>query len=357
MYIPHVQNLFLLAQYYVYIKDFANAQLFLEKQLNENPYHTDAWVLKGQIEEHIHKEKEAEFSYNQALSIDKKSYDAHKYLARLQMKQSRFSEALDHYQIICRLNPEDQEVLLAMALLSEKTHNYEEALGIYFRLISLGKKALDIRIKQNIINLYQQNKELAKQFIKGWQRSFPKNKTAKSLAIKFLILFFSFSVSAFAQLSEDETNWQLAWENKMAEMGDTTSQYYLGELFETGKKVPKDTLKAIQFYEKAGQKGYLPATIKLGKIFAQKGPYFDEDKSIQWYTYAAEKGEVQAQFYLADYFQNSSNKDYIKAKNYLEKALKQTFPEITDYTQVSPQYETLIKQMNKKVRKQIQPIP
>ncbi len=64
---------------------------------------------------------------------------------------------------------------------------------------------------------------------------------------------------------------------------------------------------------------------------------------MQWYTYAAQKGEVQAQLYLADYFQENDHYDKNQAKYWLEKALVQIFPDAADLTQISPDYKELMK--------------
>ena len=138
-------------------------------------------------------------------------------------------------------------------------------------------------------------------------------------------------------------HWDLAWKSKLAEMVYPESLYELAEMFETGKGVPKNLSQAVHYYQLAASQDYFPAMLKLGEIFAQKNTYNDTEKSLQWYAYAAQKGEVQAQLYLADYYQNEQP-DKEKAKYWLEKALHQLFPDATDLSKVSPDYKKLLEE-------------
>lgn len=348
-YIPWITDEFLLAKIDVLLEKKEDAQKRLDLLLKKYPYHVAAWILKAQLQEEQQQFIEAEFSYNQGLSLDKKNYQAHKFLARLLMKQSRFSEALDHYQIICRMNPEDKEILTAMALLAERTGEYSESLGLYFRLITLGAKNLTNAIKRNILLLSKTDKKLAKDFLKGWKKLCPKNKTIQKIKFIFLGICLLFPLNGWADLSTDEKNWQILWEGKMAEAGDAESQFYVGQLFEQGKEVQKDLIKAVQYYEKAAYQGYVPAAIKLGDIFSKPDnkPLYHPEKSVQWYQFAADKGDIQAQYYLASYYQEKDSIDLDKAKQYLEKALTQTFPKETDFSKVSPSYAALLEKIKK----------
>ncbi len=347
-YLKYIDNEFTLACVDIALHKLDPALKKLEDYTQKNPYDESAWLVLGQLYEKLKRPVQAEEAYQKVLEINSKSFEGHQKIAKLLMKQSRFSEALNHYQITCRMQPDNKETLSAMAVLTEHTNNFSEAIGLHFRLMSFGEQDLSEEIQRNIFNLAKENLDLARQFAKGWVTSFPQSKTAQEVLKKlgvFLLVFFLAGIS-YADLTQDEKQWQILWETKMAETGDPVSLFYLGELFETGEKVPQDFAQAIQYYEKSARQGYLPACIKLGKIFATHPVLKDEKKSIQWYSYAANKGDIQADFYLADYYQK--HKDYRQAKDYLEKALKQTFPDETDFSKVSPQYASLLEKMNQK---------
>ena len=132
----------------------------------------------------------------------------------------------------------------------------------------------------------------------------------------------------------------MAWTGKMAQMGDALSQYELAQIFEKGIGVPQDISRAIYYYQLSAQQEHFPSMLKLGQIFSDNKAHQDLEKSLQWYTYAAQNGEVQAQLYLADYYQDE-RPDKLQAVYWLEKALRQLFPDAQDLTKVSPDYERL----------------
>ena len=348
-YLKYIDNEYTLACVDVALNQYESALQKLENYVKKFAYDEVAWLLLGQVYEKLKNPSKAEQAYQKLLALNPNSFDGNQGIAKLLMGQGRFSEALNHYQITCRIQPENKEILLAMALLTAQTKNYDESLGLCFRLLTLGQKGLSGLIQKNILRLSRENKDLAKDFAKGWVKSFPQSKVAQNLLKKLsiILIVFFFSCSCYANLTQDEKHWQILWESKMAESGDPVSLYYLGELFEQGKKVPKDLNRAIHYYEKSARQSYLPACIKLGQLFASETPLKDEKKSLEWYLYAADKGDIQSEFYVADYYQQYKHRDYPKAQKYLEMALKQTFPKETDFSKVSPQYADLMKKIEK----------
>ena len=327
-------------------KKYQDALMILEKHIEKNPYDTDAVLMQGICFENIKDLEHAEKSYSVVLALDKNNFQTHKALARLMMKQGKLSSALDHYQIICKKEPEDSETLLAMASIQEGLGDYSEALGLYFRLQTLNYKGLNFKIKECIEKLSVTDKKLAKKFAKGWVKSYPENKTAQKLLKTLFCLFIYLGVifPLKAENFSNDLNWDLAWTSKMAELGDVTSQYELAQMFEKGIGMPPNISRAIHYYQLAAQQEHFPSMLKLAQIFSDDKGYQDFEKSLQWYTYAAQNGEVQAQLYLADYYQNEKP-DKVQAKHWLEKALRQLFPDAQDLTKVSPDYERLINEV------------
>lgn len=319
----------------------------LKDYIEKNPYDTSAILMQAVCYENLKDLPQAEKNYQLALSLDKGDLQAHKALARLMMKQGKLSLALDHYQIICKKDPEDYETLLAMASVQEGLGDYSEALGLYFRLQTLNYKGLNPKIKECIEKLALTDKKLAKKFAKGWVKSYPENKTAQKLLKMFslFLICFCMILPLKAENFSNDLNWDLAWTTKMASHGDMESQYELAQIFEKGIGVPQDMQRAIQYYEMAARQQHFPSMLKLGQILADDKPYQDFEKSLQWYIYAAQNGEVQAQLYLANFYQEAEHYDKNQAKHWLEKALRQLFPDAQDLTKVSPDYERLINEV------------
>ena len=107
--------------------------------------------------------------------------------------------------------------------------------------------------------------------------------------------------------------------------------------------MPKNLPQAIHYYQLSAKQNYLPSVMQLGRIFANESSVLDEKKSLEWYTYAANRGEIQAQNYLFHYYDDAYAPD--KAFYWLEKMLAAVFPEESDFSRVSADYERLKKEL------------
>ena len=87
----------------------------------------------------------------------------------------------------------------------------------------------------------------------------------------------------------------------LAEQGDSGAQFYLGLLYENGDGVPRDFVKARQWYEKAAAQGEAKAQFYLGmqSSFGQGGP-MDLVQAYMWYSLAAGNGNAHAPGYRDD---------------------------------------------------------
>lgn len=89
------------------------------------------------------------------------------------------------------------------------------------------------------------------------------------------------------------------WYEKAAALGDMKAQYHLGALYENGRGVPQDYPKAHLWQEKAAVQGYALAQYKLGTMYEDgRGIPQDYTKARQWYEKAAAQDDAGAQFQL-----------------------------------------------------------
>jgi TPR repeat protein len=89
------------------------------------------------------------------------------------------------------------------------------------------------------------------------------------------------------------------WYEKAAALGDMKAQHHLGALYENGRGVPKDYPKAHLWQEKAAVQGYVLAQYNLGTMYEDgRGVPQDYTKALQWYEKAAAQGDAGAQFQL-----------------------------------------------------------
>jgi hypothetical protein len=86
----------------------------------------------------------------------------------------------------------------------------------------------------------------------------------------------------------------------MANSGDASAQYSLGEAYDRGKGVPQDDAEALKWYRKAAENGNADAQIKLGEayLYGSMGVAKDYAEGVDWYRKAADQGNAHAQYTL-----------------------------------------------------------
>ncbi|MBR6231877.1 MAG: tetratricopeptide repeat protein, partial [Alphaproteobacteria bacterium] len=334
-----IQALFLKAEH----KELKAIQLLKELTIS-NQFLWQAWLELAKTAEIVNDTNLAEMAYRHVLNLKNDSLEALQGLARTLMKANRLNEAIDFYQRLARENPQNSEMLVALAVILEGLNETSEALGLYFNALILGRKGLSKNIEQQINKLAQTDKETALRFAKGWVKNFPKNKVAQKVlkGLKVLLFIICFwGCNSFAQIPVPDKDLNLLWQAKIAEYGDPLGQYELAKIYETGKDVPKDLQKAIHYYQLSAAQNYLPSAMELARIFENEMSVKDEKKSIEWYTFAANRGEMQAENYLFHYYDELPQPNKEEALYWLEKMLKSAFPEETDLTRISADYERL----------------
>ena len=86
---------------------------------------------------------------------------------------------------------------------------------------------------------------------------------------------------------------------KNAAQGDANAQFSLGAMYASGKGVPTDEAKAVEWFEKAAAQGNANAQFFLGAMYANgKGVAKDDAKAVEWWEKAAAQGNANAQLLL-----------------------------------------------------------
>ena len=84
-----------------------------------------------------------------------------------------------------------------------------------------------------------------------------------------------------------------------ASSGNAEAQFNLGLMYVFGDGVPKDTTKAVAWYGKAADQGYVGAQVSLGEMYAKgDGVPHDAAQAVAWYRKAADQGHPFAQSHL-----------------------------------------------------------
>jgi TPR repeat protein len=76
-----------------------------------------------------------------------------------------------------------------------------------------------------------------------------------------------------------------------ANAGDLTARHYLGYCYAEGIRFPQDSARGVDWYQRAGESGYLPSWSNLGFLYQRgKGVPQDFSKAMQYYRRAADGG-------------------------------------------------------------------
>lgn len=113
---------------------------------------------------------------------------------------------------------------------------------------------------------------------------------------------------------------------KKVEAGDAEAQFKLGRRYAKGEGVPKDTAKAVEWYQKAAMQGNAKAQTNLGVMYAEgEGVPKDAAKAVEWYQKAAAQGEAYAQNNLGVMYSRGEGvpEDSAKAVEWFQKAAEQ----------------------------------
>lgn len=137
-----------------------------------------------------------------------------------------------------------------------------------------------------------------------------------------------------------DPHWDLAWHAKLAEYGDPDSQFFIAQVYEQGRLLPRDREKALSFYKKAAEQNHVESCMRLGKIYRDEvWGRVNLEESQNWYLRAAEQNYVPAQILLSELYEEKQ--EYDKAIIFLEKAMRHLFPDAIDLKTVSPDLERL----------------
>jgi TPR repeat protein len=90
----------------------------------------------------------------------------------------------------------------------------------------------------------------------------------------------------------------------VAERGDARAQFFVGDMYQYGKSVPRDPVQAAAWYRKASEQGYDLAQNSLGHMYSWgNGVPQNYAVAMKWTLMAAKQGNWSAQFAMADFYE------------------------------------------------------
>jgi len=112
-----------------------------------------------------------------------------------------------------------------------------------------------------------------------------------------------------------------------ADKGDAPAAFMLGQQYELGQGVQRDSAEADRWYQKAAEAGYAPAQYTLGTAFETgHGVARDYVSAVAWYRRAADQGWSAAQYNLGVAYENGNGvpQDFAAAVDWYRKAANET---------------------------------
>ena len=118
-----------------------------------------------------------------------------------------------------------------------------------------------------------------------------------------------FSQYALGKLLQSQKRMEeaVSWYEKAVAQGNSYAAYRLGKLYLEGTDVPKNVAKAVEYLSDAAQEGNQYAQYTLGKLYLTgKDVARDREQAYRWFWESASQGNEYAQFFLDHFNDNRS---------------------------------------------------
>ena len=118
-----------------------------------------------------------------------------------------------------------------------------------------------------------------------------------------------FSQYALGKLLQSQKRMEeaVSWYEKAAAQGNPYAAYRLGKLYLEGTDVPKNAARAVEYLTDAAQEGNQYAQYTLGKLYLTgEDVARDQEQAYRWFWEAASQGNKYAQFLLDHFNDNRS---------------------------------------------------
>ncbi|MGR2884508.1 tetratricopeptide repeat protein [Vibrio vulnificus] len=118
----------------------------------------------------------------------------------------------------------------------------------------------------------------------------------------------------------------------LAENGDAQAQYSIGWMYSKGLGVEKSVAKALDWYVKSANQGFVDAQYSAGRIYLYSLQQYED--AFTYFKLAAENDENKAQFYLGlmYYRGDGISKDLKKSAHWFLQSAKKGNKDAQFYT-------------------------
>jgi len=96
----------------------------------------------------------------------------------------------------------------------------------------------------------------------------------------------------------------------LAEAGHPVAQFLVAQAYRAGRAVPKDDVRALEWYKQSADRGNVQAQINLARSYQLgEGTPKDYQAALKWYLRAAEQGREAAYMGLAEMYERGEGVD------------------------------------------------
>ena len=132
----------------------------------------------------------------------------------------------------------------------------------------------------------------------------PKHSKSPFNLICLFFLIFTVPLTTFANTADWGMVQRFTKQLELAEQGNVKAMYDVGKLYERGRGVDKNMVKAAGWFQKATDGGHAAAQARLGIMYFEgRGVSKDHKKAINLILAAANKDIASAQFQLASMYE------------------------------------------------------
>jgi SEL1 protein len=131
------------------------------------------------------------------------------------------------------------------------------------------------------------------------------------------------------------------WFQRGIKSADAGSQYGMGLMCLEGLGVPKNSVKATEYFKAAADQDYSPAQVALGALYLDQGTASDIQVATRYFELAARYGQIESYYFLAELIDQGIGRDRScgLAAAYYKTVAEKAEPLLTSFAEANQAYE------------------
>lgn len=123
------------ARAYISIEEYKKASKDMDKAIQMQPDNAELYFFRAYAETELNHLNNAVADYSKAIDLDDEFQEAYNNRAAINIELEQYDGVMDDLKMAQSLNPESEDVSLMLARFSFENQDYEEAIGLYMKII------------------------------------------------------------------------------------------------------------------------------------------------------------------------------------------------------------------------------